>query len=102
MKYQVIAQAQAVADSEEIRAELAVRDPEYAERWITELDQLFEKLSVFPNRMPLAPESARSLHPVRQVLVGRYRVLFYVHGATVQLTRLRHVARRPFKPGELD
>jgi plasmid stabilization system protein ParE len=97
----VIAQAQAVMDAEEARAQIALRDPDYAERWITELDGVFEKLAEFPNRHPLAPESPRVAFAVRQILVGRYRVLFAVRGDSVHIMRIRHSAKRPFKPEEL-
>jgi len=102
MKYTVIAQAAAVADAEEIRSYLAHRDPDYAARWIDELDGVFSRLAEFPNRFAIAPESTHSTFPVRNVLVGQYRLLYAVHGSSVQILRIRHAARRPLKPGEFN
>ena len=102
MKYTVIAQTAAAADAEEIRSDLSTYDPDYAARWVDELDEIFVRLAEFPNRFALAPESERSDFPVRNVLVGKYRILYAVHGNVVRIIRIRHAARRPFKPGELN
>jgi plasmid stabilization system protein ParE len=102
MKYSVIVQATAAADAEEIRAELEIQSPQYAARWIDELDATLINLAKFPNRFAYAPESARCTFSVRQVLIGRYRLLFAVRGNFVHVMRIRHAARLPFNPGELN
>ncbi len=102
MKYTVVVQREAVADSESIREYLAEYDPQHAERWINQLDDTFAKLSEFPNRFPFAPESRRASFVIRQVLVGKYRLLFAVLGATVRVLRIRHCAQQPLDPKDLN
>ena len=53
-----------------------------AEYWLRDLYQnVFERLARFPFSCPLAPESAGM--EVRQLILGRYRVLYEVSGDTV-------------------
>ena len=102
MTYTVVAQTQAVADSEAIREYLATFDPDHAERWINQLDAVFARLAEFPNRFPLAPESRGSTFAIRQTTVGKYRLLFAVLGTTVRVLRIRHSAQAPLDPKDLN
>jgi plasmid stabilization system protein ParE len=98
MRYPIIVQSNAVADAESIREELAARDPAYAERWLDELDGVFEKPAEFPNRFALAPEAAPSGKVVRQMIRESCRDLYSVRGDSVRILRIRHAARRPLNP----
>jgi plasmid stabilization system protein ParE len=63
------------------------------------LEDAIASLAAFPERCPLAPESARFSFEVRQLLYGRkphvYRILFTIEGETVKILHIRHARRRP-------
>jgi plasmid stabilization system protein ParE len=67
--------------------------------WFLGLDDVFALLREFPERCPVAPESAHFPFEVRQFLYGRkpnvYRVLFTISGDTVTILHVRHGRRRP-------
>jgi plasmid stabilization system protein ParE len=48
-----------------------------------------KRLAVFPESCPLAPESEELSVPVRQMIVGRYRVLFTIQGGNVHILHVR-------------
>jgi hypothetical protein len=58
---------------------------------------LFFSLAEFPDRCPIAPENAKFLFEVRQLIYGRnphwYRILFTIQGETVSVLRGRHGRR---------
>ncbi len=69
--------------------------------WFLALDDAFASLSEFPERCPIAPESARFHVEVRQLLYGRkphvYRILFTIAADTVTVLHIRHGRRKPPK-----
>ena len=61
-----------------------------AQRWARQLRAaVFNQLSVAPNAFPLAPEDSEFSEELRQMVVGRYRVLFTIKGRKVHLLHLR-------------
>ena len=60
--------------------------------------QAAQALEQFPHRCPLAPESGAALE-IRQLLYGRYRVLFTIARDTVYILHIRHSARQPLTAG---
>ncbi len=48
----------------------------------------------------LAPESAFFKEEIRQLIYGKYRILFTVEGETVFVLRVRHGAQDYLKPEE--
>jgi len=102
MKYTLNITSEAVADVEDARSTIAEYSAQSAERFINLIDQSFESLTFMPNRHPLAPEAATHGRDIRQMVVGKYRVLYTVVYQVVNILRVRHGARRPFKPGELN
>ncbi|HKV38972.1 MAG TPA: type II toxin-antitoxin system RelE/ParE family toxin, partial [Blastocatellia bacterium] len=46
-----------------------------ANKWVRELRAEIVKLCTLPERLSLAPESSAFAQPIRQTIVGRYRVL---------------------------
>jgi len=71
-------------------------------RWFRALEDAIASLAEFPERCPVAPESAVFPFHVRQLLYGRrrniYRILFTLDGDTVYVLHIRHGARQPVKP----
>jgi plasmid stabilization system protein ParE len=72
--------------------------------WFLALDDVFASLAEFPDRCPLAPESARFPFDVRQLFYGRkpqiYRILFTISGDVVNVLHIRHGRRKPVDPTE--
>jgi toxin ParE1/3/4 len=102
MTYRIHITAAAVADTETISAYLAETSPQTAERVLAQLEKGINSLADFPKRYGLAPEAATHGKEVRQIVVGKYRVLFMVILETVNILRVHHVAQESVKPGELN
>ena len=78
------------------------RSPEQAERWLNGLENSAASLDEFPGRCPVAPEQDAFDVEVRQLLYGKYRLLFTLVDAdddgendTVHILHVRHCAQRP-------
>ena len=69
-------------------------------RWYEGLMKAFRSLEKNPLRCPLAPESIFFEEEIRQLVYGKYRVLFTVERETVYVLRVRHGAREYLTPGE--
>jgi plasmid stabilization system protein ParE len=97
MKYQVEILPQALGDIELAYRWMAdVLGPQAAENWYDELMVAVQSLENFPNRCPIAPESAEFQQSIRQLLVGkprRYRVVFVVERGSVSILYVRHTSR---------
>jgi plasmid stabilization system protein ParE len=100
MAFRVETSAQAESDADAILEWLLSRHAGQAGiRWVLALEEAIESLTAFPERCPLAPESARFPFEVRQLLYGRkrhvYRILFAIDGETVNVLHIRHGRRKP-------
>lgn len=63
---------------------------EMAIEWVNDLrTDIEEKLSRSPDRFALAPESESSDREFRQLLVGRYRVIFHVREKSIYVVHVR-------------
>lgn len=61
-----------------------------AQRWIRELRTAVTKqLSLFPKASQLAPEGDEFSQEIRQIVVGRYRVLFTIKKRTVHVLHIK-------------
>ena len=61
-----------------------------ARKWYNEIETVIERrLSSMPASCSLAPESDDSDTDVRQLLYGRYRILFTINGDLVMILHLR-------------
>lgn len=57
-----------------------------ARQWARQLrTAVFEQLTVLPKALPLAPENDEFAEEIRQMIVGRYRVLFTIKGRKVHV-----------------
>jgi len=77
---------------------------ENAYRWRTRLFEQIEKLDLMPRSCSLAPESEFGSVEVRQIIFGRYRILFTIRDADslVYVLTVRHGARRFLTSDEID
>jgi plasmid stabilization system protein ParE len=71
--------------------------PTAAERWIERLYDVPDGLKAMPARCPLAPENNDHLEEIRQLIYGRYRVLFTISPGRVLILHMRHGARLPLR-----
>ncbi len=61
-----------------------------AQQWARQLrTAVFERLGVVPRAFPLAPENGEFSEEIRQMIVGRYRVLFTIRGREVHVLHVR-------------
>lgn len=61
-----------------------------AQRWVRELRLAISKqLSLMPKAFPLAPEDDEFSEEIRQMIVGRYRVLFTIRKGKVHVLHIR-------------
>jgi plasmid stabilization system protein ParE len=60
------------------------------ERWVRQLRRaVSEQLSIVPKAFPLAPEDDEFSEQIRQMVVGRYRILFTIKGRKVHVLHVR-------------
>ena|SRR5712691_10485159 len=61
-----------------------------AQHWTRQLrTAAFKQLGVVPKAFPLAPEDDEFSEEIRQMVVGRYRVLFTIKGRKVHVLHVR-------------
>lgn len=61
-----------------------------AQRWLRELrTAVVDQLGLVPRPFPLAPEDEEFPEEIRQMVVGRYRMLFTIKGRKVHLLHVR-------------
>jgi len=59
-------------------------------RWVRELrTAVFKQLGIVPKAFSLAPEDDDFSEEIRQMIVGRYRVLFTIKGRRVHVLHVR-------------
>ena len=61
-----------------------------------------KQLGVIPKAFPLAPEDAEFSEEIRQMVVGRYRVLFTIKGRRVHVLHVRGAYVRAIDQSEDD
>lgn len=92
-RYSVFIQPSAELDIESAYQWIAGKSPDAAMGWYYALHDAIASLAEFPARCAEAPEGAHLLRPVRQRLVGDYRILFVVEDKAVHVLHVRHGAR---------
>ena len=61
-----------------------------AKLWARQLrTAVLTQLALFPKRFPLAPEDDEFSAEIRQMIVGRYRVLFTIKGRKIHVLHVR-------------
>jgi plasmid stabilization system protein ParE len=61
-----------------------------AQQWVRELQRsVLRQLSLVPKGFPLAPENDEFSEEIRQMIVGRYRVLFLIKKRKVHVLHVR-------------
>ncbi len=100
MNYRIEVTDNALAEAGEIYFWIHEDSPEVAWRWYDGLMAAFKSLSFSPQRCARAPESDKFQEELRQLLYGKYRILFSVQSNTVRILHVRHSARKPLQPDD--
>ncbi|MGA7216898.1 MAG: type II toxin-antitoxin system RelE/ParE family toxin [Candidatus Sulfotelmatobacter sp.] len=92
---------EAKADLRGIYRYIRKRAPRAAGQWSVRARPSIKTLSKFPERCPLAPESAYFDETIRQMFIGSgnrgtYRVLFVIVDKSVRVIHVRHGSMLPF------
>ncbi len=82
----------ALAQAEEAMDYIAAERPETAAKWLDGLMDLAERLTRFPRKGRMVPEVGRSV--IREVLYGRYRIIYRLHPKQISIIAVRHQRRR--------
>lgn len=72
--------------------------PESATLWYLDIYGAMDSLKDCPARCGLAIENQFFKEEIRQLICGKYRILFEIDGETVRVLHVRHSARKPLKP----
>jgi plasmid stabilization system protein ParE len=72
--------------------------PGAAGDWYLDIITASRSLEISPARCATAFENQFFEEEIRQLLCGKYRILFEIDGDTVRILHVRHTARRPLKP----
>lgn len=82
----------ALDELEEIRDYIGQDSISAAERVIARITSAVDKLEQFPDLGRILPIPDR--HDIRQLFVGRYRIIYQVRAGAVRIVMVRHTARR--------
>lgn len=96
MAFRVEMSAAAERDAESILEWLISQQAEgNGFRWYEGMRKTIASLAGLTLRCALAPENEAFEYEVRQLLYGRYRILFTVESNTVTILHIRHGRRKP-------
>ena len=102
MVYKIRILPRAERDLDDIFTRIRAPLSEPAAQWFQGLIDAAHSLSVNPHRCPLTPEDPGFRH----LLYGRahdvYRVIFRILPKRVVISHIRHGARKPFTPADLN
>jgi plasmid stabilization system protein ParE len=96
--YRVEPTDKALVDAGEAYFWLSEQSASAALRWYEGLLKTLGSLEKNPLRCRLAPENAVFEEEIRQLIYGKYRILFTVTSETVFVLRIRHGAREYLEP----
>lgn len=98
MSYRVIIFPSAQKEIDQAYRWMTRHMPKAATLWHFDLMEAFASLENFPNRCPLARENPYFKDELRQLLCGKYRIVFTVKDEEVHIVHVRHEARETAKP----
>jgi toxin ParE1/3/4 len=102
MAYRVEISRRAERDIEEAFEYISSRAPLNAVRWRKGLERRLRALETNPEGFGFAPENETAEADVRQLLYGRYRILYTLREKTVFIITFRHGARLFLTGEEID
>lgn len=102
MSFRVIIEPSAEADIESAYDWIAEQAPMNAALWFNSIQRSIASLDTMAERYSTAPEDPAFSYEMRQLIHGSYRVLFTIREKSVYVLHVRHGARLPMKPGEIQ
>jgi len=81
---------------------IALDSPGNALHWVERLRETVGTLSTYPERHEVLYTAAQAGREVRHTFYGVYRILYEIQGDTVYVLTVRHGARRPIGPTEVE
>jgi len=108
MEYSVVLERKAEIDINEAFVGIAELAPDAGIRWFRQVADAMQSLSNMPKRCVVAPETDKLGFELRQLVFGkhsgRYRIVFRVFDdlAEVRIVAVRHGARKPLEPAEIE
>jgi plasmid stabilization system protein ParE len=102
MSYNVVIFPSAQKDIDQAYRWLVQHTPKAATLWHFELMGAIASLEAFPYRCPLARENKYFKDELRQLLCGKYRIVYTVKDEEVHIIHVRHIARKPVKPKRIQ
>lgn len=100
MGYTIIVEERAKADIREAARWMAQYSPEKATLWHFEIEDAILSLEQMPKRCPRAQESHIFKREIRQLIFGKYRILFTIEDETVRILHIRHSAQDHWRPDD--
>jgi len=88
--YQINIRPTAESDILERYEQIYSESPENAQAWYKDLITAIKSLQHLAQRCPIADEDAEFNLGIRHLIVGRYRVLYFLQGTTVEVLHIRH------------
>lgn len=98
MGYHVVIFPSAQKDIDQAYRWIVKHSPKGAALWHFELTEAIASLESSPYRCPLARENPYFNDELRQLLCGKYRIVYTVKDEEVHILHVRHMARKPAKP----
>jgi plasmid stabilization system protein ParE len=102
MRHKVRLSDEALRQIESIGDYIAQDSPQNALRWVQKIRAKIDGLANFPERHAILYTPQQSGREVRQTFYGVYRILYEIHKESVFVLTVRHGARRPIGPAEVQ
>ena len=88
--YRVEIKPTAESDLERRYLQIAEKSPQNALSWYLDIINAIEKLGSLAERCPIAPEDLDIQRGIRHLVIGNYRVLYWINEDTVEVLHIRH------------
>ena len=89
-QYRVEIKPTAEADLERRYLQIAEESPQNAMRWYLDIISAIEKLHKLAERCPVAPEDLNIQRGIRHLVIGNYRVLYWIVEEVIEVLHVRH------------
>ena len=92
-EFSVLLAPEALSDVRQVVIWIGEQSPLDATKWHNGVMAAIQTLATHPLRCPLAPEDSHFELEIRQLIYGRYRILFSIAQKRIRILRVLHGAR---------
>ena len=89
-KYRIDIKPTAESDLESRYLQILEESPQNAVSWYLDMISAIEKLDRLAERCPIAPEDEGFQKGIRHLVIGNYRVLYWIIEDVVEILHVRH------------